>query len=214
MEEAYHIPAVWTAQSVQAQRESLGVVIWRVLAVEVVVVGLGGGLLHLVLGAIVIVLTLGLRPVVGPLDAAPVIRGQELVHRVVRGVFVLGVRDDVAVLELVVIVIVIAVDRRARGLRLRSRLQLEKGIIVRRILTVEVVVVGLGGGLLHLVLGAIVVVLTLSLRPVVGPLDAAPVIRGQELVHRVVRGVFVLGVRDDVSVLELVVVVIVIAVNR
>merc|ERR1719161_1651740 len=125
MEEAYHIPAVWTAQSVQAQRESLGVVIWRVLAVEVVVVGLSGGLLHLVLGAIVVVLTLGLRPVVGPLDAAPVIRGQELVHRVVRGVFVLGVRDDVAVLELVVVVIVIAVNRRARDLGLGSRLQLE-----------------------------------------------------------------------------------------
>jgi len=155
-----------------------------------------------------------LRPVVGPLDAAPVIRGQELVHRVVRGVFVLGVRDDVAVLELVIIVIVIAVNRRARGLGLCSRLQLDKGIIIRRVLTVEIVVVGLGGGLLHLVLGAIVVVLTLGLRPVVGPLDAAPVIRGQELVHRVVRGVFVLGVSDDVAVLELVVIVIVIAVNR
>merc|ERR1719487_2709429 len=91
-----------------------GVIIWRVLAIKVVVVSLCGGLLHLVLGAVVVVLPLGLRAVVGALDTAAVVRGQELVHRVVRGVFVLGVGNDIAVLKLVVVIIIIAVDRRAR----------------------------------------------------------------------------------------------------
>merc|ERR1719399_2400903 len=91
----------------------LGVIIWRVLAVKVVVVSLRGGLLHLVLGSVVVVLPHGLRAVVGALNAAGVISSQELVHRVVRGVFVLRMGNDVAVLELVV-VIIIAIDRRAR----------------------------------------------------------------------------------------------------
>merc|ERR1719262_1635089 len=112
--------------------------------------------------------------------------------------------DDIAVLELVVIIIVIAVDRRARDLGLFRRFQLDEGVL-RRVLAVKVVVVGLRGGLLHLVLGAIVVVLPRGLRAVVGTLDAAGVVSSQELVHRVVRGVFVLGVGDDVAVLELVV---------
>merc|ERR1719487_2631953 len=89
------------------QQIILGVIIWRVLAVKVVVVSLRGGLLHLVLGSVVVVLPLGLRAVVGALDAAGVVCGQELVHRVVRGVFVLGVGNDIAVLELVVVIIII-----------------------------------------------------------------------------------------------------------
>merc|ERR1719487_3060729 len=101
------------------QQIILGVIIWRVLAVKVVVVSLRGGLLHLVLGA-------------------GVVCGQELVHRVVRGVFVLGVGNDIAVLELVVIVIVIAIDRRPRGLL--RRLQLDEGVLWR-VFTVEVAVV-------------------------------------------------------------------------
>merc|ERR1719171_2351522 len=110
--------------------QNLCIVVWGVLAVEVVVVGLRGGLLHLVLGAVIVVLPLGLCAIVGSLDSASVVRSQELVHRVVGGILVLGVGDNVAVLELVVpvIVVVVTIPWRARSgarfhllLRLRLR---------------------------------------------------------------------------------------------
>merc|ERR1719171_859204 len=107
--------------------QNLCIVVWGVLAVEVVVVGLRGGLLHLVLGAIIVVLTLGLGAIVGSLDSASVVRSQELVHRVVGGILVLGVGDHVAMLELVVpvIVVVVTIPWRARSsarFHLRARL--------------------------------------------------------------------------------------------
>merc|ERR1719387_668264 len=141
-------------------------------------------------------------------DATPVVRGQELVHRVVGGVLVLGVRDHVPVFEFVVTVVVVVVAV-PRGVRFAPSLQ--ERIILRCVLAVEVIVLGLGRGLVYLVLSAIVVGVRVN-GVLVRTGDATPVVRGQELVHRVVGGVFVLGVRDHVPVLELVVTVVVVVV--
>merc|ERR1719380_173428 len=108
-----------------------------------------------------------------------------------------------------IIVVIITIPRRAR-LRLSRRLELDESIIVWSVLAVEVVVVGLRGGLLDLILGAVVVVLPLGLRAVVGALDTTSVVGCQELVHRVVRRIFVLGVGDNVAMLELIVSIIVV----
>merc|ERR1719443_1602921 len=151
----------WRARLALGRRLELdeGVIIWGVLAVKVVVVGLRGGLLHLVLGAIIVVLTLGLGAIVGSLDSASVVRSQELVHRIVGGILILSAGDNVAMLELVVpvIVVVVTIPWRAR-LALGRGLELDEGVIIWGVLAVKVVVVGLRGGLLHLVLGAIIVV--------------------------------------------------------
>merc|ERR1719327_1962448 len=98
-------------------------------------------------------------------------------------------------LELIVsiIVVIITIPRRAR-LRLSRRLELDESIIVWSVLAVEVVVV----------------VLPLGLRAVVGALDTTSVVGCQELVHRVVRRIFVLGVGDNVAMLELIVSIIVV----
>merc|ERR1719265_37584 len=212
-------------------RCSRSLVLRGVLAVEVVVLGLNRGLIHLVLGAVVV----GVRVysvLVSTGDAPPVVRGQELVHRVVRGVLVLGMRDHVTVLVLVVtiVIVVVPVPRGARlaprphhvqgpdlelllGRRGVGRLRPEghEGIILGGVLAVEVAVLGLRRGLIHLVLGAVVVGVRVH-GVLVRTGDAPPVVRGQELVHRVVRGILVLGMRDHVPVLVLVVTIVIVVV--
>merc|ERR1719473_125544 len=190
------------------------VFIWGVLTVEVVVVGLRGRFLDLVLGAVVIVLPLCLRAIVGAFDSASVVGSQKLVHRVVRCVLVFGMSNDIAVLELIVsvIVVVVTVPRRGR-LFLSRRLDLDERVFIWGVLTVEVVVVGLRGRFFDLVLGAVVVVLPLCLRAIVGAFDSASVVRSQKLVHRVIRCIFVLGVGNDIAVLELIVSVIVVIIT-
>merc|ERR1719284_2284888 len=87
-------------------RLTASLVLWRVLTVEVVVLCLSRRLVHLVLGA-VIVGVLVHRVLVRAGDAASIVRGQELVHRVVRRIFVLGVRDHVPVLVLVITIVIV-----------------------------------------------------------------------------------------------------------
>merc|ERR1719236_337 len=95
---------------------------------------------------------------------------------------------------------------------LRGHLRLKEGvIIIRRVLAVEVVVLSLGRGFVHFVLGAVVVgVLVHGVLIRTG--NAATIIRGQELVHRVVRRVLVLSVRDHVAVLVLIVSIVVVVI--
>merc|ERR1719473_687947 len=190
------------------------VFVWGVLAVEVVVVGLRGRFLDLVLGAVVIVLPLCLRAIVGAFDSASVVGSQKLVHRVVRCIFVLGVGNDIAVLELIVsvIVVIITIPRRGR-LFLSCRLDLDERVLIWGVLAVEVVVVSFRGRFLNLVFGAVIVVLPFCLRAIVGAFDSASVVSSQKLVHRIVRCVLVFGMSNDIAVLELIVPVIVVIIT-
>jgi len=139
------------------------------------------------------------------------------VHGIVRCVFVLRVRDHIPVLVLVVTVVVIVVTvPRGACLALGQpgclRFDGDERIILWGVLAVEVVVLGLGRGLVHLVLGAVVVGVLVH-GALISASDATPVVRGQELVHGIVRCVFVLRVRNHIPVLVLVVTVVIVVIT-
>jgi len=203
-----------------------GIILWGVFAVEVVVLGFSCRFVNLVLGTVVV----GVRVngvLVGTSHATSIVGGQELVHRVVRGILIFSVRDHITMFVLVVpvVVVIVTVPWRARLafrfhhvqssdfellflLRRSGRPDRHEGVILWGVLAVEVVVLSLSCGFVNLVLRPVVVGVRVH-GVLVGTGHATPVVRGKELVHRVVRGILILGVRYHVPVLVLVVIVVV-----